>query len=77
VSKSLDLAFNHRTLCHWLVCPVIAIAASFTDSKLAALNETLTEFYTKSGVMIPPDEWLGENPYHLAFFDDSEEWMNH
>lgn len=44
---------------------------------LAVLNETLTDFYTKSGAMIPPEEWLAKNPYSEAFFDNSEVWMGH
>ncbi|TFK50771.1 hypothetical protein OE88DRAFT_1645067 [Heliocybe sulcata] len=43
---------------------------------LTALNQTLTDFYMKSGIMFNPDKWLQENPYHEALFDDSEEWMS-
>ncbi|EGN96488.1 hypothetical protein SERLA73DRAFT_76443 [Serpula lacrymans var. lacrymans S7.3] len=43
---------------------------------LAVLNETLTKFYAKAGVMVSPEEWLGKNPYHEASFDHTEEWMN-
>lgn len=43
---------------------------------LVALNETLTDFYTKSCTFMDPDEWLESHPYHEAFFDDSEEWMD-
>ncbi|KAI0782317.1 hypothetical protein C8Q75DRAFT_801215 [Abortiporus biennis] len=43
---------------------------------LEALNNALTEFYMKSGVVIPAEEWLKEHPYQEASSDDSEEWMN-
>ncbi|QSS49000.1 hypothetical protein I7I53_09236 [Histoplasma capsulatum var. duboisii H88] len=42
---------------------------------LAALNEILSEFYLNYGTTIPPDEWLENNPYHEAQFDDSDDWM--
>ncbi|KKK13673.1 hypothetical protein P175DRAFT_0473722 [Aspergillus ochraceoroseus IBT 24754] len=43
---------------------------------LQALNETLTDFYSKFSTSTPPGEWLDKNPYHEAFFDNSEEWMD-
>ncbi|KAH8698347.1 hypothetical protein BGW36DRAFT_144475 [Talaromyces proteolyticus] len=42
---------------------------------LVALNDTLTEFYTKSCTSIAPEEWLESYPYNEAFFDNSEDWM--
>ncbi|KAL2810498.1 hypothetical protein BJX63DRAFT_423087 [Aspergillus granulosus] len=35
---------------------------------LQALNATLTEFYAASCSSASPEEWLGKNPYHEAFF---------
>lgn len=43
---------------------------------LMDLNKTLTDFYIKSGTILDPDGWLEKHPYHEAYFDDSEEWMN-
>ncbi|PWY73820.1 hypothetical protein BO94DRAFT_524772 [Aspergillus sclerotioniger CBS 115572] len=43
---------------------------------LQALNEALTNFYTKSCSSTPPEDWLEKNPYHEAFFDNKEEWMD-
>ncbi|PKY09115.1 hypothetical protein P168DRAFT_301688 [Aspergillus campestris IBT 28561] len=42
---------------------------------LDSLNQELTRFYLESGRMFTPDDWLGRNPYHEAFFDHLEEWM--
>lgn len=39
------------------------------------LNHELTRFYLESGRVFTPDDWLGRNPYHEAFFDHLEEWM--
>lgn len=41
------------------------------------LNSTLTRFYLEFGRTFNPDAWLERNPYHDAFSDDEEEWMNY
>ncbi|EER42716.1 conserved hypothetical protein [Histoplasma capsulatum H143] len=47
----------------------------YPNISLDALNEILSEFYLNYGTTIPPDEWLENNPYHEAQFDDSDDWM--
>ncbi|KAJ6132043.1 hypothetical protein N7471_007258 [Penicillium samsonianum] len=44
---------------------------------LEGLNKTLTHFYLDFGRTFNPDSWLDRNPYHEAFSDYEEEWMNH
>ncbi|KAJ5851194.1 hypothetical protein N7455_011050 [Penicillium solitum] len=44
---------------------------------LDSLNSTLTRFYLEFGRTFNPDAWLERNPYHDAFSDDEEEWMNY
>lgn len=41
------------------------------------LNSTLTRFYLEFGRTFNPDAWLERNPYHDAFSDDEEEWMDY
>jgi hypothetical protein len=42
-----------------------------------ALNKTLSQFYLDFGRVFNPDAWLDMNPYHEAFSDHEEEWMNY
>ncbi|KAJ5517942.1 hypothetical protein N7453_000364 [Penicillium expansum] len=44
---------------------------------LDSLNNTLSRFYLEFGRTFNPDAWLDRNPYHDAFSDDEEEWMNY
>ncbi|CRL25705.1 unnamed protein product [Penicillium camemberti] len=44
---------------------------------LFRLNSTLTRFYLEFGRTFNPDAWLERNPYHDAFSDDEEEWMDY
>jgi hypothetical protein len=42
-----------------------------------ALNKILSQFYLDFGRVFNPDAWLDMNPYHEAFSDHEEEWMNY
>ncbi|KAJ5251462.1 hypothetical protein N7489_001872 [Penicillium chrysogenum] len=44
---------------------------------LDTLNKTLSQFYLDFGRVFNPDAWLDMNPYHGAFSDHEEEWMNY
>lgn len=75
MSRLLSSPFNLRILCRWIVCSKQSPRekAVLTGK---GLNKTLTRFYRDHGRFLDPDDWLEKNPYHEAFFDDKEDWMN-
>ncbi|KAJ5602623.1 hypothetical protein N7537_005579 [Penicillium hordei] len=44
---------------------------------LDSFNSLLTRFYLEFGRTFNPDAWLERNPYHDAFSDEEEEWMDY
>jgi hypothetical protein len=47
----------------------------FINSQCIALNNFLTEFYSKYGTVIAAGEWMEKNDYSEAFDDSTEDWM--
>ncbi|KAK2752223.1 hypothetical protein FQN54_008155 [Arachnomyces sp. PD_36] len=44
---------------------------------LNELNNTLTEFYFHSGMIIPAEKWLEKHEYSKAYEDLKDDWMHH
>jgi hypothetical protein len=47
----------------------------FINSQCIALNNFLTEFYSKYGTAIAAEEWMDKNEYSKAFDESTEDWM--
>ena len=78
MSILLGSPYNLRIPCHWIVCS--RFGRPWQKKKLTyseALNKTLSHFYLDFGRVFNPDAWLDMNPYHGAFSDHEEEWMNY